>query len=63
MCDDLQCLMAEITAGEDTYLELKEILFKGDQVRMGGVGKAAKEMAEVLCSMANTHGGVILLGV
>ena len=63
MYDDLQSLMAEIAAGEDTYLELKEIIFKGDQVRMGGVGKAAKEMAEVLCTMANTQGGVIMLGV
>jgi ATP-dependent DNA helicase RecG len=63
MYDDLQSLMAEIAAGEDTYLELKEILFKGDQIRLGGAGKAAKEMAEVFCSIANTQGGVILLGV
>lgn len=61
---DTARLIAEIAAGEDTHLELKEIVWKGDQVRLGGEGKkAADELAEVLCSLANTDGGTLVLGV
>lgn len=63
MYDDISTLMAEIAAGEDTYLELKEVVFKGDQIRFGDAGRAAPEIAEVFCSMANTEGGVIAFGL
>lgn len=63
MYDETQELLAEIEAGEDSYLELKEAIFKGSQIRIGEAGRAAPEVAEVLCSMANTEGGVVLFGV
>ena len=31
--DDVTTLLSEIAAGEDTFLEFKEVVFKGDQVR------------------------------
>ena len=63
MYDDTATLLAEIAAGEDTFLELKEIVFRGNQIRLGGEGRAAPEMAEVFCSTANTEGGVVICGV
>ena len=63
MYDDISVLLAEIAAGEDTYLELKEAIFKGNQIRIGYAGRAAPEIAEVLCSMINTEGGVLIFGV
>lgn len=63
MYDDVATLRAEIAAGEDTYLELKEAVFKGNQIRIGDAGRAAPEVAEVFCSMANTEGGVVVFGV
>lgn len=62
MIDTAQ-LLSEIAGGEDSLLELKEIVFKDQQVRLGGEGKAQSELAEVLCSMANTDGGLLVLGV
>jgi predicted HTH transcriptional regulator len=62
--DDIQSLLGEIAAGEDTFLELKEVVFKGDQVRFAREeGKAQVALAEVFVSMANTEGGIILFGV
>ncbi len=63
MYDDTTTLLVEIAAGEDSYLELKEIIFKGNQIMLGDAGKATSELAEVLCSMANSDGGIVLLGV
>ncbi|MBK8096171.1 MAG: putative DNA binding domain-containing protein [Planctomycetes bacterium] len=61
---DIATLLTEIAAGEDTRIEFKEILFHGDQVRLGSdPGKASRELAEVLVSMANTQGGKVVLGV
>lgn len=63
MLDTAQ-LLADIAAGEDTFLELKEILFKGDQVRFAREeGKAASAIAEVFVSLANTEGGRVVFGV
>jgi len=31
--NDVATLLSEIAAGEDTFLEFKEVVFKGDQVR------------------------------
>lgn len=63
MYDEVTTLLAEIAAGEDTYLELKEAIFKGNQIRIGDAGRAAPELAEVFCSMTNTEGGVVVFGV
>jgi predicted HTH transcriptional regulator len=61
--DDKSELLAEIAAGEDTLLELKEVVFKGDQVRFAGeAGRAPKVIAEVFVSMANTEGGLVVFG-
>jgi predicted HTH transcriptional regulator len=62
--NDVATLLSEIAAGEDTFLEFKEVVFKGDQVRFAREeGKAQTVIAEVFVSMANTEGGVILFGV
>lgn len=63
MYDDIQALLAEIAAGEDTFLELKEVVFREDKIRIGEAGRAAPDVAEVFCSMANTEGGVVVFGV
>jgi predicted HTH transcriptional regulator len=57
-------LLREIAAGEDTFLEFKEVVFKGDQPRFSSEdGRATKVIAEVFVSLANTEGGVVLFGV
>lgn len=64
MYDTTEELMAEIAAGEDTFLEFKEVVFKGNQVRFAREeGKAQQKLAEVFASMANTEGGVVVFGV
>jgi len=63
MYDDIQTLLSEIAAGEDTFLELKEVVFRGNQILIGDAGRAAPEIAEVFCSIANTEGGVVVFGV
>lgn len=61
--DDQAELLAAIAAGEDTLLELKAVVFKGDQVRFAGAaGRAPKAIAEVFVSMANTAGGLVVFG-
>lgn len=61
---DIPSLLSEIAAGEDTFLELKEVVFRGDQVRFAREeGKAQTALAEVFVSMANTEGGIIVFGV
>ena len=62
--DDKAELLDEIAAGEDTLLELKEVVFKGDQVRFASeAGRAPKVIAEVFVSMASTEGGLVVFGV
>ena len=61
---DTQALMSSIRAGEDTELELKEIVFRGDRIAFGPeTGRAASKLAEVFVSMANTRGGTLVMGV
>ena len=56
--------MSSIQAGEDTGLELKEIVFRGDRVSFAREeGRAASRLAEVFVSMANTKGGEVVMGV
>ncbi|EIC19846.1 ATP-binding protein [Thiorhodovibrio frisius] len=62
--DDKAELLDEIAAGEDALLELKLVVFKGDQVRFASEpGRAPKVIAEVFVSMANTEGGLVVFGV
>ncbi len=52
-------LLAQIAAGEDSSLELKEVGFRGEKVREPGRDQIADELA----SFANAHGGALVLGV
>ncbi len=63
MYEDIEAFLSEIVAGEDTFLELKEVVFRGNQILIGDAGRAAPEIAEVFCSIANTEGGVVVCGV
>ena len=56
-------LAAAIRAGEDTELELKEVVFRGGRAAFPGEqGRAAARLAEVFVSMANTAGGTVVIG-
>jgi len=52
-------LLKQISLGEDSVLELKNIEYGNDAVSSPHRGSMADEMA----AMANSHGGVIVLGV
>lgn len=63
MYDDVQTFLSQIVAGEDTFLELREIVFRGDQILIGNAESPVIEIAEVFCSIANTEGGLVVFGV
>ena len=64
MTTDTKTLLSSIRAGEDTELELKEVVFRGDRVAFGSdPGRASSKLAEVFVSMANTRGGTLVMGV
>ena len=68
MYDTADELLREIMAGEDSLLDWKEVVFKGNQARFVAKGpdsgnRATVEMAKDLCCFANTEGGVIVFGV
>ena len=64
MALDFRRLPSSIRAGEDTGLELKEVVFRGDRIAFGAEpGRAAQKLAEVFVSMANTRGGFVVMGV
>ena len=52
-------LLRKIHLGEDTSLELKTVRFRGGQV----AGPGRNELADELAAIANTHDGVLVLGV
>ena len=52
-------LLQKIRLGEDTSLELKAVRFRGDRVSAPG----RDELADELAAIANTHDGVLVLGV
>ena len=52
-------LLEKIRLGEDSFLEIKEVRFAGDRIR----GPKRDELADELASFANSHGGVLVLGV
>lgn len=52
-------LLEKIRLGEDSFLELKEVRFRGEKV----VGPGRDELSDELAAFANAKGGVCLLGV
>ena len=61
---DTRALMSSIRAGEDTELELKEVVFRGNRISFASEeGRTGPRLAEVFVSMANTKGGTIVMGV
>ena len=52
-------LLEKIRLGEDNFLELKEVRFAGGKIR----GPKQDDLADELAALANSRGGVLLLGV
>ncbi len=52
-------LLAQIAAGEDSSIELKEVKFRGNSVHEPSRNQIANELA----AMANARGGLLVLGV
>jgi predicted HTH transcriptional regulator len=52
-------LIDKIRLGEDSFLELKEVRFAGGRVR----GPSQEDLSDELAAMANSAGGVLMLGV
>ncbi len=59
MFDAKQELLDKIRLGEDSVLELKAVTFKGQKVD----GPSRSELADELAALANSKGGVLVLGV
>lgn len=59
MFDSPEELLQKIRLGEDTSLELKSVRFRGDRVSE----PKRDDLADELAAIANTHDGVLLLGV
>ena len=59
MFDNMVDIKKQIPLGEDSVLELKTVEFSGDKI----TGPHRNSMADELAAMANTHTGVVLLGV
>ncbi|OQY49869.1 MAG: transcriptional regulator [Desulfobacteraceae bacterium 4572_89] len=56
---DSSDLLKQIVLGEDSVFELKSVEFKGNKI----TGPHQNSMADEMAAMANTHTGVIVLGV
>lgn len=59
MFETTEELLSQIQIGEDSALELKDLRFKGNKV----VDPNSTSMATEIAAMANTIGGVVVLGV
>lgn len=59
MFDSPEELLQKIRLGEDTSLELKTVRFRGNRV----VEPRRDDLADELSAIANTHDGVLVLGV
>ena len=59
MRSTVEKLLREIRLGEDSFLELKEVVFVGDKIR----GPARHAVADEMAAFANSRGGVLILGV
>lgn len=56
-------LLRAIAAGEDSVLELKEVVFEGNKIVVTGEGQAAAWVARQISAFTNADGGVLVLGV
>lgn len=59
MFDSPEELLQKIRLGEDTPLELKAVSFRGDRV----ADPRRDDLADEIAAIANTHDGVLVLGV
>lgn len=59
MFDSAEELLRKIRLGEDTSLELKAVMLRGDRVS----DPRRDDLADEIACMANTHDGVLVLGV
>lgn len=59
MPEGIARLLERIRLGEDSLLELKQVVFKGGKVR----GPSRDSIADELAAFANAYGGVLVLGV
>lgn len=59
MYDTLEQLLEKIRLGEDSFLELKTVVFAGGKIK----GPKRDELADELAAFANAGGGVVVLGV
>ncbi|GBE48766.1 divergent AAA domain protein [bacterium BMS3Bbin12] len=59
MIDTAQVLLEKIRLGEDSFLELKEVVFSGSKIK----GPRREELADEMAAFANARGGVIVFGV
>ena len=59
MFDSAEELLRQIRLGEDTSLELKVVRFKGNRVS----DPRQESLADEIAAIANTHDGVLVLGV
>jgi len=59
MYDSPEELLRQIRLGEDTSLELKAVRFRGERVSAPG----REDLADEVAAIANTHDGVLVLGV
>lgn len=59
MFDTTSELLRQIAVGEDSVLELKDLRFEGQKV----VSPDSRSLAAELSAMANTLGGILVLGV
>jgi len=57
--DNTDLLLRQIALGEDSILELKSVEYAGGTVS----GPHGNSMADEMAAMANSHGGMIILGV
>lgn len=57
--NDIEYLLKQISLGEDSNLELKSIDYKDDAVS----GPHRNSLADDMAAMANSHGGIFILGV
>jgi predicted HTH transcriptional regulator len=56
---DIEKLLKQISLGEDSHIELKNLEYSGNTI----TGPHRNSMADEMAAMANAHGGMIILGV
>jgi ATP-dependent DNA helicase RecG len=61
MFDNEEELIKKIRLGEDNFLELKAVFFKGDGQKIAGPSQS--DLADEIAAIANTSDGVLVLGV